>query len=68
MNVSLNGAPAQLPDDATVRTALDALELPAGGRGVAVAVDAAVVPRAEWATHPLDEGARVEIVRAIQGG
>jgi sulfur carrier protein len=68
MNVILNGEPAQVPADATVRTALDALDVPADARGVAVAVDAAVVPRGEWATHHLDEGARVEIVRAIQGG
>jgi thiamine biosynthesis protein ThiS len=26
------------------------------------------VPRTEWDTHKLDEGARVEILRAIQGG
>lgn len=68
MNVTLNGAPAQLPEGATVRTALELLDLPADARGVAVAVDATVVPRGEWSTHGLDEGAHVEIVRAIQGG
>jgi thiamine biosynthesis protein ThiS len=26
------------------------------------------VPRTQWETHKLDEGARVEILRAIQGG
>jgi len=33
-----------------------------------VAVDAAVVPRGEWDTTTLDDGAQVEILRAIQGG
>jgi sulfur carrier protein len=33
-----------------------------------VAVDAEVVPRGEWAAHELQDGARVEILRAIQGG
>jgi sulfur carrier protein len=33
-----------------------------------VAVDAEVVPRTEWERHELNEGARVEILRAIQGG
>ena len=47
---------------------LAALEMPAGGRGVAVAVDAEVVPRGQWETTELDEGARVEVLRAIQGG
>ena len=35
---------------------------------MAIAVDAEVVPRGEWDTTELDEGARVEILRAIQGG
>jgi sulfur carrier protein len=68
MRVVLNGRSAELADGATVRAAVDALDLPAAGRGVAVAVDAEVVPRAQWDTHELNEGARVEILRAIQGG
>jgi sulfur carrier protein len=68
MRVLLNGSEAELADGATVQTAVQALELPAAGRGVAVAVDAAVVPRTEWETHELREGARVEVLRAIQGG
>ena len=68
MRVLLNGADTELSDGATVRVALDALSLPGAGRGVAVAVDAEVVPRAEWETTTLDDGARVEVLRAIQGG
>lgn len=37
-------------------------------RGVAVAVDGSVVPRARVAQTELTEGARVEIVTAVQGG
>jgi sulfur carrier protein len=68
MRVVLNGSEAELTDGATVQAAIDALDLPASGRGVAVAVDAEVVPRTEWDTHELTEGARVEVLRAIQGG
>jgi sulfur carrier protein len=68
MRVLLNGAEAELADGATVQAAVDTLDLPAAGRGVAVAVDAEVVPRTQWDTHKLDDGARVEILRAIQGG
>ena len=68
MRVLLNGSEAELTDGATVQAAIDALDLPASGRGVAVAVDAEVVPRTEWETHELTEGARVEVLRAIQGG
>lgn len=68
MNVVLNGRPADLPEGATVADAVAALEVPAEGRGVAVAVDAEVVPRGEWDTHALADGAQVEVVRAVQGG
>ena len=68
MRVVLNGDDAVLDEGATVRAALDSLDLPAAGRGVAVAVDAEVVPRGEWDATTLHEGARVEILRAIQGG
>lgn len=37
-------------------------------RGIAVAVDGSVVPRARLAETTLSEGARVEIVTAVQGG
>jgi sulfur carrier protein len=68
MKVLVNGHERELPEAATVRAAVDALDLPAAGRGVAVAVDAEVVPRTEWDTHELQAGARVEVLRAIQGG
>jgi sulfur carrier protein len=66
MNVIVNGEPTELAPGATVDTVLAVLEVP--DRGVAVAVDAEVVPRGEWREHELSEGARVEVLRAIQGG
>jgi sulfur carrier protein len=68
VKVLLNGAETELSTGATVETALEVLDLPGAGRGVAVAVDAEVVPRGEWGEHELQEGARVEVLRAIQGG
>ena len=68
MRVVLNGAERELAEGTTVQAAVEALDLPAAGRGVAVAVDAEVVPRTQWETHTLQDGARVEILRAIQGG
>jgi sulfur carrier protein len=52
----------------TVGALLDELALPEGRRGVAVAVEAEVVPRAEWESFELADGARVEVVHAVQGG
>ena len=37
-------------------------------RGVAVAVDGEVVPRAIWETFALGADARVEVLTAMQGG
>jgi sulfur carrier protein len=68
VKVTLNGEPTELAAGATVKTAVDALDLPAAARGVAVAVDAEVVPRGQWDAHELEEGAQVEVLRAIQGG
>ena len=37
-------------------------------RGVAVAVDGEVVPRTVWDTFAIADGARVEVLTAMQGG
>jgi sulfur carrier protein len=66
MNVLVNGRPTELESGATVESVLAVLDVP--DRGVAVAVDAEVVPRGQWPDHQLSEGARVEVLRAIQGG
>ena len=68
MRVLLNGNETEVADGATVGMAIASLDLPASGRGVAVAVDAEVVPRGQWDHHRLHDGARVEVLRAIQGG
>ena len=68
MTILLNGEARELAPGTTVRALLEALDVPGGARGVAVAVDAEVVPRGEWETTELDDGARVEVLRAIQGG
>ena len=37
-------------------------------RGVAVAVNGEIVPRADWPLHRVDDGDRVEALSAMQGG
>jgi sulfur carrier protein len=65
--ILLNGERSDLRAGETVASALARLGVPAGG-GVAVAVDGEVVPRAAWESFALDEGARVEVLTAMQGG
>jgi sulfur carrier protein len=68
MIATVNGHPRELPEGSTVATVLDLLEVGREGRGVAVALDGTVVSRSRWAQTPLDDGALLEVVGAIQGG
>jgi sulfur carrier protein len=67
VTITLNGTEREVGDGVTVATVLGLLDLPPDARGVAVAVDAEVVPRGEWGRR-LDEGARIEVLTAMQGG
>jgi sulfur carrier protein len=66
--IVLNGQNSAVREGETVAAALEALDVPLDARGVAVAVDGEVVPRAEWQTFPLARHARVEVLTAMQGG
>jgi sulfur carrier protein len=55
-------------DGVTVAELVAELGVPAGGRGIAVAVDGEVVPRGAWKATAVPDGAAVEIVTAVQGG
>ena len=68
MRVVLNGEQRELRERASVRDAVVAAGATGEGRGVAVAIDGEVVPRGRWDEQPLAEGARVEVVQAVQGG
>jgi sulfur carrier protein len=63
--ITVNGEPRDVAG--TVDDLLDALGIEVR-RGMAVAVDAEVVPKSEWSTTRVADGARVEIVTAVQGG
>ena len=63
--ITVNGEPRELTG--TVDDVLDALGIDVR-RGMAVAVDAEVVPRSAWSTTQVSDGARIEIVTAVQGG
>ncbi len=67
-SILLNGERTSIDDGTTVEQLLGRLDLPSEGRGVAVAVDAEVVPRGEWPRRVVGDGAQVEVVTAIQGG
>lgn len=66
MLVVVNGTERELADGATVADALAAIDAPP--RGIAVAVDGEVVPRAGWSETVLPPGGAVEVLTAVQGG
>ncbi|RAI36867.1 sulfur carrier protein ThiS [Rhodoplanes serenus] len=53
---------------ATLAALLVARDIDPAARGIAVALDGRVVPRAAWADTPIAPGATVEIVQARPGG
>jgi sulfur carrier protein len=65
MIVLVNAEKLEVDDQTTVAALLQSLGYP--DRGIAVAVDHAVLPRSAWATK-LSDGAQLEVVTAVQGG
>lgn len=66
MRVQLNGETRELAEGTTVAALVDDhLE---ERRGVAVAVNAEVVPRSTWPDATLHDGDRVELLTPAQGG
>jgi sulfur carrier protein len=61
----VNDTELSVDEGITVAALLTSLGFP--DRGVAVAVNWAVLPRSQW-DSALPDGARVEVVTAVQGG
>jgi sulfur carrier protein len=65
MIVIVNEKPVEVDEQTTVAAVLKSLGFP--DRGIAVALDMSVLPRSNWTTTLFD-GARLEVVTAVQGG
>ena len=65
--IFLNGEPRER-EGATIAELLADLGVENRARGVAVAVDGEIIPRAEWRERRVNEGERVEALSAMQGG
>ena len=66
--ILVNGKPLQWAERPTIREVLVGLDIDPEGAGIAVAVDREIARRGDWPTRTLEDGARVEIVTATQGG
>jgi sulfur carrier protein len=67
VNIRINGQPEPLIV-ATLAALLEEKAVDTRQRGIAVAVNGAIVPRAAWPDTKLRAGDNIEIVRARQGG
>lgn len=65
MRILVNDEEVEIGEQTTVQALVDDLGYPE--KGIAVALDWTVLPRSDWQTV-LSEGARVEVVTAVQGG
>lgn len=65
MIVLVNEEQLEVAETTTVAALLASLGYP--DRGIAVALDQTVLPRSRWVTT-LSDGARLDVVTAVQGG
>jgi sulfur carrier protein len=68
MIIQVNGQPREVARHVRLSDVLEMGEGATTPRGIAVAVNGEVIPRSRHASTELTEGARVEIVTAVQGG
>jgi sulfur carrier protein len=68
MIIHINAERLEVDDQTTVAALLESLGYP--DRGIAVAVDQAVLPRSAWTTRlsALSAPVQLEVVTAVQGG
>lgn len=66
MDIVINGAPRQVPDDISLERAVQLIS--AATQGIAVAVNGEVVRRLSWPDTTLAAGDQIEVLTAVQGG
>jgi len=62
----VNGEVVELPEPITAAALLEILGIQR--KGVAMALNEAILPRSEWDEHVVRQGDRIEIVTAAAGG
>lgn len=65
ITITVNGEDVEVDDTITIEGLLETRGFPE--KGIAVALDWSVLPRSEW-DQTLSDGARIEVVTAVQGG
>lgn len=67
MNIIVNEKKLEFEvDNISISEIIEKLQIPTNG--IAIAVGSSVVPKSKWETFCLEEGSKVTIIRATQGG
>ncbi|MFQ5698875.1 MAG: sulfur carrier protein ThiS [Myxococcota bacterium] len=66
MRFELNGEPREIPEPLSVEELLERFDL--ARRRVAVAINADVVRRSDYARVRIQSGDRIEVIQAVGGG
>ncbi len=66
IEITVNNETQHIASHSTLADVLHTLNLPE--KGIAVAHNAEVVRRAQWAQTVLQNGDRIDVIRAVQGG
>jgi sulfur carrier protein len=68
LKLIVNGAPTEMAAGTNLADVVAELTGRPDTRGVATAVNGAVIPRGRWPSMVLSDGDRVEVLTAVQGG
>ena len=66
ITVSINGTARQLPDSTHIAALIE--EMGWTGKRIALERNGEIVPRSSYATQPLADGDKLEVVVAVGGG
>ena len=67
MEVRINNEPFEIPDTCTLSEAVQHAGIPLQ-KGIALAVNNTVIPKANWASESLKANDNIMVIRATQGG
>jgi sulfur carrier protein len=68
MKIRINGEDREIPDVRNLAELVTAIGIQPDAAGLAVARNAHVISKARLAETPVEDGDRIEIVHAVQGG
>ncbi len=67
MELTLNNDILKFEDDSTLQAVLESVDL-INKKGIAVAVNASVIPKTDWSSHKLSNNDKIMVITATAGG